>query len=76
VIACPFGAAHFNAFTGKAYQCDLCDGKPACVPQCYPGALRFEPAEKVVARRARQRAERRVLASIAPADENPVNTEA
>lgn len=64
VVACPFGAAHFNSVKGKAYQCDLCGGDPACVHQCYPGALHFEPVERTAARKGRTRAERRVFASM------------
>lgn len=64
VVACPFGAAHFNAFSGKAYQCDLCGGDPACVPQCYPGALRYEPVADLGVRKGRERAKRRVLSAM------------
>ncbi len=75
VNACPFGAAHFNPFTGKAYQCDLCGGSPVCVTQCYPGALQYEPAERVPARKGRQRAELRIMASPAPTNETPGKAE-
>jgi Fe-S-cluster-containing dehydrogenase component len=74
VMACPFGAAHYNSATGKAYQCDLCSGDPACVPNCYPGALSYEAMERPAERKGRSRAEKLVLASLSaspPADGNP-----
>lgn len=64
VVACPFGAAHFNPIAGKAYQCDLCGGQPACVLHCYPGALSFEPVEWVGARKGRTRTEQRILSAM------------
>jgi anaerobic carbon-monoxide dehydrogenase iron sulfur subunit len=64
VAACPFGAAHYNPATGKAYQCDLCGGEPACLPNCFPGALHYETMDRVAERKGRSRAELLVLASI------------
>lgn len=60
VVACPFGAAHFNPIKGKAYQCDLCGGDPVCVKYCYPDALHFEPADVMAKRKGRNRALLRV----------------
>ncbi len=64
VAACPFGAAHFSPVRGKAYQCDLCGGQPACVPQCYPGALTFTMVDQLGPRKGRARAER-LMAGVA-----------
>lgn len=41
VFICPFGAAAFNAHTGRSIKCDLCDGDPLCVAFCAYGALTF-----------------------------------
>lgn len=64
VLACPFGAAHFDAARGVAYQCDLCEGEPACVKYCYPGALSFEPTEATARRKGRDRATLRVESAL------------
>ncbi len=64
VLACPFGAAHFNPVKGVAYQCDLCDGDPVCVKHCHPGALSFEPADAAAKRKGRDRAVLRVGAAL------------
>jgi Fe-S-cluster-containing hydrogenase component 2 len=31
----------------QVIKCDQCDGDPACVRGCYPGALQFVPASSV-----------------------------
>lgn len=41
VAACPYGMIDFGE-QGKSVKCDLCGGDPACVRECYPGALSFE----------------------------------
>lgn len=73
VVACPFGAAHFSPVRGKAYQCDLCGGQPACVPQCYPGALTFTMVDQLGARKGWLRAER--LTAVAAASPSGITAE-
>jgi len=41
VIACPYGMMEQNE-AKLAYKCDLCGGDPACVKECFPGALTFQ----------------------------------
>lgn len=41
VEACPFDAIWLDEKRGVALKCDLCDGDPACVRFCAPGALTF-----------------------------------
>jgi len=31
---------------GLAYKCDYCDGDPACVKECDPGAIVYHDEEK------------------------------
>jgi anaerobic carbon-monoxide dehydrogenase iron sulfur subunit len=45
VTACPYGMIDINE-DKVAYKCDLCDGDPACVKECYSKAIVFEPADK------------------------------
>jgi len=40
VEACPYGMIEMVA--DIAVKCDYCGGDPACVKECYPGALVFE----------------------------------
>jgi carbon-monoxide dehydrogenase iron sulfur subunit len=47
VVACPFGAVILDRDRRLAIKCDLCDGDPACVRFCHPGALQFVPASSV-----------------------------
>ncbi len=41
VDACPYGMIELNE-AEKAYKCNYCDGDPACVKDCRPGALTFQ----------------------------------
>ena len=38
VEACPYGMIGQDE-NGIAYKCDYCGGDPACVKECYPGAI-------------------------------------
>ncbi len=38
---CPFGMVIMHPTTGLPLICDLCDGDPACVKRCAPGAIRW-----------------------------------
>lgn len=44
--ACEEACPYHGIFTsdGRVLKCDLCDGKPACVPVCYPKALLYVDA--------------------------------
>lgn len=57
-MACPFGAAGYDARIGKAIKCDECGGSPECVDICPTGCLAFEvpgARESVLRRRAAQK---------------------
>ncbi|NOY14128.1 MAG: 4Fe-4S dicluster domain-containing protein [Deltaproteobacteria bacterium] len=41
VTACPYGMIEQNE-QKVAYKCDCCDGDPACVKECFSGALVFQ----------------------------------
>lgn len=44
VEACPYGVIELGA-QKIARKCDYCGGDPACVKECFPGALVFQEAE-------------------------------
>lgn len=41
MLACPFGAIHFDAGALVSRKCDLCQGEPNCVKFCISGALQY-----------------------------------
>ncbi|MHB0980634.1 MAG: 4Fe-4S dicluster domain-containing protein [Thermoleophilia bacterium] len=43
---CPFGMVTMHPSTGLPLICDLCDGDPACVKRCAPGAIRWGGADQ------------------------------
>jgi len=45
VAACPYGMIEQDA-EKLAYKCDYCDGDPACVKECAPGAIVFQAEDK------------------------------
>ncbi len=45
VEACPYGIIEQDT-EGLAYKCDYCGGDPACVKECYPGAIVFQSEDK------------------------------
>ena len=57
VRACPLGAANLHDEKGVAIICDLCDGEPACVSNCIPGALKSVTIRDVAQRKRRVTAE-------------------
>ncbi len=50
VAACPFGNMLWDASYHRVAKCDLCGGKPACVPFCPTHALDMVPAEEAAER--------------------------
>ncbi len=43
-MACPFGAINISYITGKAFKCDLCEGReegPVCADWCPSGAISY-----------------------------------
>jgi len=50
---CPFGMVTMHPTSGLPLICDLCDGDPACVKRCAPGAIRWGGADEP-ARRNRE----------------------
>lgn len=53
VIACPFGGIAVDSVDHRIIKCDLCDGDPACVHVCDPGALQYIPANLVSLKKKR-----------------------
>jgi Fe-S-cluster-containing dehydrogenase component len=45
VAACPYGMITQDV-EGLAYKCDYCDGDPACVKECEPGAILYHAEDK------------------------------
>jgi len=41
MMACPFGAMSFDPVNNRVIKCELCDGDPACVRFCEPGAIQY-----------------------------------
>ncbi len=57
VMTCPFGAIGVDITTKQVIKCDLCDGEPACVRVCDPGAIQYLTArslERIKKQDARQ----------------------
>jgi len=44
-VECPMGGMSMDTDTGLAVNCDLCEGKPACVEWCPTGALKYVLAD-------------------------------
>jgi Fe-S-cluster-containing hydrogenase component 2 len=45
VTACPYGMIEQDA-EGLAYKCDYCNGDPACIKECEPGAIVYQAEDK------------------------------
>lgn len=54
VDGCPFGVVTLHIDSGLPLICDLCDGNPACVKRCAPGAIFFAD-EEAIARERREK---------------------
>jgi len=46
-LACPYAGITFNTITNEVMKCDMCDGDPACVKACKPGALEFKTEAEI-----------------------------
>jgi Fe-S-cluster-containing dehydrogenase component len=57
---CPFGAISYDPNTRRILKCDLCNGEPACVEVCIPGALQFLSASRADITKKRKVAEDRI----------------
>ena len=49
VDGCPYGMI-FQYEDGRAFKCDYCDGDPACVQECTPGAIAYVEEDKALRR--------------------------
>lgn len=47
-LACPYGGIYYDSKTRKAFKCDYCDGKPACVEACPKNVLTFIKSRPVL----------------------------
>ena len=47
VYACPFGAIAVDRALGQAFNCNQCDGEPACVRFCPRDAIRYLDRDEV-----------------------------
>lgn len=56
---CPFGPETINMIDNVAVICDLCEGDPACVKVCQPGALLYVRNTKALDKRKWEVAEKR-----------------
>jgi carbon-monoxide dehydrogenase iron sulfur subunit len=55
-MACPFGVIDMHYKTGKAFKCDLCEGRaegPVCADWCPSGAITYD--KSVIAIKAKRR---------------------
>lgn len=64
MIACPFGAIHYNDSKGEFYKCDLCGGDPQCIKWCVTGGVQYiEDMDKVLISKRTRKADRSVRAA-------------
>jgi len=47
MIACPFGAMHYDGVRKIVYKCDLCYGDPSCVKWCETKAIVYADPERM-----------------------------
>lgn len=62
--ACPFGPETIKIEKRIAVKCDLCNGNPACVRVCQPGALIFVKATPVFIQKRKELIEKTINALI------------
>lgn len=53
LLACPFGAIHFDVVEDVSRKCDLCGGDPACVRACIADSLQFAEVDEIAETRRR-----------------------
>lgn len=67
-MACPFAAINMHYKTGKAFKCDLCEGReegPVCADWCPGGAITYEvPAVALKVKRRNKLTERLQAAKV------------
>jgi len=61
MVACPFGAIHYNPKTARFFKCDLCGGEPECVKWCVTGGVQYiTDMDKILVDKRTRTAERTV----------------
>ena len=64
--ACPFGAINMHYKTGKAFKCDLCEGRdegPVCADWCVSGAISYETPTIAMKGKRREKLNERLKAA-------------
>ena len=64
--ACPFGAINMHYKTGKAFKCDLCEGRedgPVCADWCVSGAISYETPTIAMKAKRREKLNERLQAA-------------
>ncbi|MBI3373403.1 MAG: phenylglyoxylate dehydrogenase [Betaproteobacteria bacterium] len=46
-VGCTYAGIAYDRAAGHVTKCDLCDGDPACVKACKPGALRYVTTARI-----------------------------
>jgi Fe-S-cluster-containing hydrogenase component 2 len=65
-MACPFGAINMHYKTGKAFKCDLCEGRaegPVCADWCPSGAISNQSPTIAFKARRREKLNERLQAA-------------
>ena len=65
-MVCPFGAINMHYKTGKAFKCDLCEGRdegPVCADWCVSGAITYETTNIAMKAKRREKLNERLKAA-------------
>jgi Fe-S-cluster-containing hydrogenase component 2 len=65
-MACPFGVINVHYKTGKAFKCDLCEGReegPVCADWCPSGAIKYESTDIAFKAKRREKLTERLKAA-------------